>query len=179
MTETNKNVERTLAALKAYDATRFQDPEFWKRAGRTNAEVLEAEAEYVAALKAVGVAFHEDGLSPNSLENDLRMDVRYIRYVATGHPGVGVIDVGAVDFGKFTGEIDGNGQPKWKFHLPETSGQRVNWLKDARDGKPLPEGVVLFGSIGPRIPIPADAVNWPESGLKDEEPRAGVTRLRR
>lgn len=160
--------ENTLAALKVYDEGATDREAAWHNV-LNDADVNAADrADKAAALK-VQVAFHHDTAPLNHIENCTFININYIRYVATGRPDPSSINIGNVWFGRLTGKTTRQGTPEWidSGHMGET---RVALLRAVRDGEPLPDGLILVGSLGsPCVPIPAEAVRWESSGVGPSE----------
>lgn len=161
-----KTMEHTITALHIYDQGQDEREAAWITA-QTDEDVLRAEQADKEALDKVRIAFHADTReNNNSPEAVAILNLSYIRWAATGHPGVGVVNIGNVGFGKLTGKTWLDGQPKTEY-LPYMGQERVDLLRKVLDGKPLPEGIVLTGNLGGGfVQIPVDAVHWASSGLQ-------------
>jgi hypothetical protein len=159
---TTQEYPNTIEALRIFDEGR---PEFHRAfmAVKTNEEVMALlETEKQDEIK-VQTAFHEDTKASNlnSLDNCKMLDIEYIRY-ASGQPlSPDIISLGRTGFGKLTGETYDDGRPKWKYHSL-MGDARVRLLQDAREGRSLPEGLILLGQVsgGNHVPIKAENVAW-------------------
>jgi hypothetical protein len=156
-------LQHTLDALKVFDEGRAARAAAWENL-RTNADTDAAFKADQDALEMLRQAFYADTKGLNSLDHCRMVDERYIRYAATGHPGDGTVNIGAVYFGRLTGETWENGDPKWQ-DTHYMGNKRVALLTDVYEGKPLPKGLILVGDFGARAPIKASAVHWASSGI--------------
>lgn len=154
-------MERTLAALKNYDAGRAELDSMLELS-RTNDEVVAWEKAEQAATLAVQLAFYLDQ-TVNSLDNCKLLAVNYIRYAATGKPAPGSIGIGNVSFGRLI-----PGQSKWEV-ASYMGHERIALLRAVRDGQPLPEGLVLIGRVGGYVEITPEAINWAYSSVEPSD----------
>lgn len=167
-------MEHTLAALAVFDSGKAERDARWENVG-SNEDVFAAEKADKEAELAVQTAFYLDNPGLNSFENTKLLTVETIRYAATGHPSPGSVSIGNTGFGKLTGETDAKGKPKY-HDVPYMGEERVKLLEAARDGKPLPEGLILIGRVGQAVgyvPIPREAVYW--AGMAGGGPRRGYS----
>jgi hypothetical protein len=152
----------TIEALRVFDARKPELDLLWA-AAKTDDEVDELLAEEKEAEIQVQTAFYEDTKDrhSNSLDNCKMLDIEYIRYSAGLPLSEGIISLGGTIFGELTGETTENGEPKWRHHSL-MGDPRVKLLQDVREGRTLPEGLILLGQLrgSTYVPIKAENVAW-------------------